>query len=119
MASDSGSECGDFVYSKKEPQPYLYEPSAGLSTAQNNTDTSSESLEGEDVEPLDCTFQDASSWFVYFLPSLPTGPVFTNMDQAEQKNCLKITENGSTNLWLKSVFTKKGSAEPKNLKNFT
>ena len=51
-----------------------------------------------------------------------SGPVFTNMDQAERKISSRsdqIKENGSVDLWLKSVFTKEGSAEPKILKNFT
>ena len=56
------------------------------------------------------------------LPEFP-GPVFTNKDQAEQKKSaqdkISIKKIGSDDLWLKSVFTKGGSPEPKNWKYFT
>ena len=40
------------------------------------------------------------------------------LSEKSAQDQIKIKENGSADLWLKSVFTKKGSAEPKILKNF-
>ena len=41
------------------------------------------------------------------------------LSEKSAQDQIKIKDNGSADLWLKSVFTKEGSAEPKILKNFT
>ena len=41
------------------------------------------------------------------------------LSEKSAQDQIRIKENGSADLWLKSVFTKEGSAEPKILKNFT
>ena len=41
------------------------------------------------------------------------------LSEKSAQDQIRIKENGSADLWLKSVFTKEGSAEPKICKNFS
>ena len=55
-----------------------------------------------------------------FWKDLDLGPYSLTWIKLSEKSAQdQIKENGSADLWLKSVFTKEGSAEPKILKNFT
>ena len=49
----------------------------------------------------------------------PYSLTWIKLSEKSAQDQIKIKENGSADLWLKSVFTKEGSAEPKILKNFT
>ena len=41
------------------------------------------------------------------------------LSEKSAEDQIRITKNSSTDLWLKSVYTKKGSVEPKKFKNVT
>ena len=49
----------------------------------------------------------------------PYSLTWIKLSEKSAQDQIKIKENGSADLWLKSVFTKEGSAEPKILKNST
>ena len=49
----------------------------------------------------------------------PYSLTWIKLSEKSAQDQIRIKENGSTDFWLKSVFTKEGSAEPKILKKFT
>ena len=49
----------------------------------------------------------------------PYSLTWIKLSEKSAQDQIRIKENGSADLWLKSVFTKEESAEPKKLKNFT
>ena len=49
----------------------------------------------------------------------PYSLTWIKMNEKSAQDQIRIKENSSADLWLKSVFTKEGSAEPKNWKNCT
>ena len=58
----------------------------------------------------------------YTLIHINQGPyslTWIKLSEKSAQDQIKIKENGSADLWLKSVFTKEGSAGPKILKNST
>ena len=49
----------------------------------------------------------------------PYSLTWIKLSEKSAQDQIKIKENGSADLWLMSVFTKEGSAEPKICKNFS
>ena len=49
----------------------------------------------------------------------PYSLTWIKVSEKSAQDQIRIKENGSADLWLKSVFTKEGSAEPKICKNFS
>ena len=49
----------------------------------------------------------------------PYSLTWIKLSEKSAQDQIKIKENGSADLWLKSVFTKEGSAEPKICKKFS
>ena len=49
----------------------------------------------------------------------PYSLTWIKLSEKSAQDQTRIKENGSADLWLMSVFTKEGSAEPKICKNFS